>query len=130
MNNSLMKEPILQYKSKVYICKKLPSITDEDMNEVEQYAAPNKKPYFWNVQPVNQSSEVREFGQLVNSMRVAVIPKRIYLGKFTEFDKVYLETKPNNNELDYGDDADYRIYAIRPQNACIRIYFLKIVNNQ
>ncbi len=130
MNSSLMREPILKYKSKVYICKKLPSTIDEDRNEIQHYDSPNAKPYMWNVQPVNQSSEVKEFGQLVNSMKVAVISKSKYMGKFNEYDKVYLYTQPHINELENGDNADYRVYAIRPQNACIRIYFIKILNNQ
>ena len=128
VTDNLMNEPIFNYKSVIYIAKRLDPTLDDDLNEIEHYDLPKK--YVWNVQPVKADSEVREFGQLANSMRVAVIPKRIYLGKFHEFDKVYIETRPSNEELDYGDNADYRVYSIRPQNAVIRIYFLKLVNNQ
>lgn len=128
MMNNLMNEPIFNYKSVIYIAKKLDSTQDEDLNEIEHYATPKK--YIWNVQPISADSEVREFGQLANAMRVAVIPKRLYNGVFKEFDKVYIDNKPNSSELDNGDNADYRIYSIRPQNAIIRIYFLKLVKNQ
>lgn len=128
MMYNLSGEPIFKYKSKIYICKKLPSTRDDYMNEVEHYAKPEK--FVFNVQPVNAESEGREFGEVVSKMKVAVISKRRYNGKFKEYDKVYIDTKPTSEELEYGDNADYRVYGIRPQNACIRIYFIKLVNNQ
>lgn len=124
MMNNLSGEPIFKYKSTIYISKKLPTTQDEYMNEVENYGEPKK--FFFNVQPVNAESEGREFGQIVNKMKVAVVSKRKYLGKFQEYDKVYIDTTPSG-ESEYGANADYRIYGIRPQNACIRIYFLKLV---
>lgn len=123
----MYRESIFKYKSKIYVCKKLDTTQDENMNEIENYAEPIK--YIFNVQPVNASSEGREFGQLVNAMRVATIPKRKYIGKFNEYDKVYIDTVPSENEVDYGDNADYRIYSVRPQNTCIKVYFLKLVRN-
>lgn len=123
----MYKEPIFNYKSKIYICKKLGTAQDASMNEIEVFDEPVK--YMFNVQPVNASSEGKEFGQLVNAIRVATIPKRKYMGKFKEYDKVYIDTVPSENEVDYGDNADYRIYSVRPQNACIKIYFLKLVRN-
>ena len=123
----MYKEPVLNYKTKIYICKKTEVTQDEYLNQIETYDEPQK--FMWNVQPVNASSEGREFGQLVSALRVAVVPKRKYQGKFHEFDKVYIDTAPSDKELDYGDNADYRIYSIRPQNAVLKIYFLKLVNN-
>ena len=121
-------EPIFNYKTKIYIAKKLPSTQDEDMNEVENYAEPQK--YMFNIQPVKAESDRREFGEVVTRLKVAVIPKRIYKGKFNEYDKVYIDNTPDaETELDYGDNADYRIYAIKEQNVCIKLYFLKLVNN-
>jgi hypothetical protein len=123
----MYKEPIYNYKSRIYICKKTGVTQDEYLNQIETYDEPQK--FMWNVQPVNASSEGKEFGQLVSALRVAVVPKRKYQGKFHEFDKVYIDTAPSSEELDFGDNADYRIYSIRPQNAVLKIYFLKLVNN-
>lgn len=123
----LYKEPILNYKTRIYVAKRLDPIQDEDMNEIEVFDKP--KFFAFNVQPVSADSETREFGQLANSMRVAVISKRNYMGKFHEFDRVYIDNSPKG-ETEYGANADYRVYSIRPQNACIRIYFLKLVKNQ
>lgn len=127
MKGSLYNEPIMNYKSCVYISKKLPNTQDEFENDVEHYDKPKK--YFFSIQPLSAESEVREFGQLASSMRVAVASKRVFLGKFKEFDKAYIDTKPSDSEVEYGDNADYRIYGIRPQNAVIRIYFVKLVRN-
>ena len=122
----MFSEPIFNYKTKIYIAKRLEPIQDNDMNEIEVFDTPKK--YFFNIQPVSADSETREFGQLANSMRVATIPKRLYMGKFNEYDRVYIDTTPEN-ETENGENADYRVYSIRPQNACIIIYFKKLVSN-
>ena len=59
-------------------------------------------------------------------IKKAVIPIS-YKNKFKEFDKVYLDGATPNGELKFGDNANYRIYSIQPQNVAIMIYFLKIV---
>ena len=78
---------------------------------------------------MSADSEVREFGELANSMRVGVlIPRNAYLGKFNEFDLAYLDGASPNNERINGENANYRIYAIRPQNVVLKVYFLKITD--
>lgn len=121
---NISKQNVFDYKSKIYIAKYLETIEDNDLNQFKVYDKPIK--YIFNVQPVSADSEIKEFGELANSMRVAVIPKTKYNGKFNEFDAVYIDNSPEN-EINNGDNADYRIYSVRPQNMCIRVYFLKIV---
>lgn len=119
----------LQLKSKVYIAKYLETVQDENFNQKQVYDKPVK--YFFNIQPIRQESEIREFGELVNSMKVAVITEKVkYLNKFHEFDAAYLDGEEPIDELEYGDKANYRIYAVRNQNTIIRIYFIKKVINQ
>lgn len=113
-------------KSKIFVSKKLPSITDEYGNEITQYDEPQK--FIFNVQPLTEDSEIREFGELVNSMRrITITNKTKYLNVFTEFDKVYVDTIPNSNEIEYGENADYRIYLVRKQNTMIVVYLIKEV---
>lgn len=117
---------ILNYKSTIFICKKLGVFQDENLNQIEEYGEPIKCRF--NVQSVSEESEIREFGELAPSMKVALITeKNKYMNKFNEFDKVYVDTRPSDEEIKYGVNADYRIYSVRPQNSCIRIYLLKIV---
>lgn len=119
-------QPIRKFKSRIYIAKRTGYIQDEELNQFETFDAPVK--YYFNVQTVSTDSEIREFGENANSMKCISIPQKIkYLGKFNEFDKVYVNTEPNEDELNNGDDADYRIYSVRNQNACILIYLKKIV---
>lgn len=119
----------LKFKSKIYIAKYIETTQDENFNQVQVFAEPKK--YFFNVQPISLDSEIREFGELVRSMKVAVITQKDkYYNSFNEFDRAYLDDATPENELAYGDNANYRIYAVRKQNTIIRVYFLKIVNNQ
>lgn len=119
----------LKFNSKLFIAKYIDTIQDENLNQKQVFDKPQK--YFFNVQPVNQDSEIREFGELVNSMKVAVIPRKDkYLYKFHEFDVAYLDGQEPLGELEYGDKANYRIYAVRVQNTIIKIFFIKRVINQ
>ena len=123
------RQDIFKIKSKVYIAKYLSTEQDEHLNQKQVFAQPQK--YFFNVQPVTLESEIREFGELVRSMKVAVIPQKgKYQNSFDEFDRAYLDGVEPTDEVEYGDKANYRIYAVRKQNTIIRVYFLKIVNNQ
>lgn len=114
-------------KSKVYIASYLRTGQDEDLNQIKIYDEPVK--YMLNVQPVTETSQIRQFGELANSMRVAIVPKSKYLGKFKEFDVAYLDDATPLGELNNGDNANYRIYSVRNQNSIIMIYFVKMVEN-
>lgn len=120
------RQNILKLKSKVYIAKYLETVQDKYFDQKRVYAKPQK--YFFNIQPLTAESEISEFGELVNSMKVAVITeKQKYFDKFNEFDVAYLDGATPDGEAENGDKANYRIYAIRKQNTIIRIYFVKLV---
>lgn len=119
------RQNILNFKSNIYISKKLDVIQDENLNQKEIYDKPIK--YRFNVQGINEDSEIREFGEQANSMKKCLITEKSkYIGKFNEFDKVYIDTIPNN-EIENGNNADYRVYSVRNQNTCIMLYFIKLV---
>lgn len=122
---NVQKRSILNYKSNIYIAKKLDVVQDEYLNQEVIYDKPIK--YRFNVQGISEDSEIREFGENANSMMKAVIiDKAKYIGKFKEFDNVYIDTTPNG-EVKNGENADYRIYSVRNQNTSISLYFLKLV---
>lgn len=123
MTYNVNKTKILDYKTVIYVAAKMPSIIDEYENEKPQYAQPIK--YIFNIQPVNADSEIREFGELANQMKVATINKLLYDGLFHEYDKAYINTTPDG-EVSNGFNADYQIYSVRPQNSIIKVYFKKI----
>ena len=113
-------------KSTVYISKKIGTYDDDNGNEIPIYEKANK--YRFNIQPVNSASEIQEFGELAPKMKVAVITERYkYDNKFEEFDVAYLDGVNPNGEVIKGDNANYRVYAVQPQNMIIKLYFIKLV---
>lgn len=121
-------QPIHKVKSKVYIAKWLENTQDDYGNDINVYDKPQK--YMFNVQTLNETVEMEVFGRKVISSKViSITEKKKYLGKFKEFDVVYVDRSPEG-EVEYGDNADYFISGVRPQNTSIRIYLTKLTNEQ
>ena len=121
-------QPIHKVKSKIWIAKKLREDFDEYGNQIPIYDEPQK--YMFNVQTLSETSDIMEFGERVNSTKViSITEKKKYQGKFNEFDLVYVENTPEN-EVNNGDNADYKIVGVRNQNTSIRVYIQKLVNEQ
>ena len=117
-------------KSKCYIGSKLDSTFDDEGNEIKVYDKPQA--YSFNIQPVNSltasASEIQSFGENANKMKVAVITNRKkYDNKFKEFDLAYLDGATPDKETINGQNANYRIYSVQPQNVVIRVFFIKLV---
>ena len=112
-------------KSKCYIGSKLESEFDDYGNEITVYGTPEK--HRFNIQPVTSTSDIQEFGENSNKMKVAVITNRKkYEGKFKEFDCAYLDGASPEGETVNGEKANYRIYAVQNQNVIIRVFFIKL----
>ena len=121
-------QPIHKVKSKIYIASWLENIVDDYGNLINQYDEP--KPYMFNVQTLNESVSMQVFGrEVIASKVISITQKDKYLGKFKEYDLVYVDNIPEN-ELEYGDNADYFISGVRNQNTSIRIYLTKLQNEQ
>lgn len=113
-------------KSRCYIGSKLASTFDDSGNEIKNYDKP--KEYSFNIQPVTLSSDIQAFGENSNKMKVAVITNRKkYEGKFKEFDCAYLDGATPEGEKINGQNANYRIYSVQPQNVAIRVFFIKTI---
>lgn len=111
--------------SVIYISSKIGTKEDENHNKYPYYAKAER--FRWNIQTVKDESEQLEFGELASNMKVATIPYNgKYDNKFNEFDLAYLDGATPDDELIIGQNANYRIYAVRPQNNIIKIYFLKL----
>ena len=115
-------------KSKCYIGSKLDSIFDDYGNEIKVYDTPQE--YYFNIQPVSSlnTSEIQSFGENAERMKVALITNRAkYDNKFKEFDCAYLDGVTPDGESVNGQNANYRVYSVQPQNVAIRVFFIKIV---
>lgn len=109
----------------IYISSKLPSTEDKYGNEITNYD--KAKQYSFNISPIKDESEIKEFGELANKMKMATVNLFKYKDKFKDFDLAYLDGNSPKNELVNGENANYRIYTTKEQNAVLKIYFLKIV---
>lgn len=116
-------------KSNCYIAKKIGTQEDEFGNSYPIYDKPNEEPYKWNIQPVERSSENMAFGEAILGMKLAVITgseRDKYINEFKEYDLAYLDGATPNEESANGEHANYKIYAIEPQNVSLLIYFERI----
>lgn len=114
--------------SPCYIAKYKGEVEDSYGNKTPIYDAPNEKPYEWNIQNASQSSETYAFGEKIINMKVALlkgIDRDEFINQFSEFDLAYLDGATPDGEEVIGDNANYRIYAIKPQNVALLIYFEK-----
>lgn len=121
--------PVLKYRSKIYIASLITDDIeyDENGNEMQKYNTPIS--YMFNVQDNNDNSYITDYGYTTSSTKVVLITnKKKYLGKFKEFDRVYINTTPDG-EFENGDNADYRISAVRPQNTCIKLFIVKLTRD-
>ncbi len=110
----------------IFISPKIGVEEDEHHNKVAVYDVPKEYKH-WNIQYVKSQSEIMEFGQYAEKMRVATIPNTPqYANKFKEFDLAYLDGINPKGEIINGQNANYRIYSVRPQNNIIKVYFLAL----
>ena len=109
-----------------YIASLLRTEEDENGNEINYYA--KSKPYDFNIQPANGTTDIALYGERISKMYKAIISFSKFNGVFKEGDKAYLEgCKPiNETPNTYGSGANYKIVSVRPQNLGIMIYFEKI----
>ena len=114
----------IDWKKKLYIAPKTKIDYDDEGNEIIVYDKPIG-PLKFNYQPINSSSDIAEFGENAKIMQKAVIPIS-YKNQFKEFDVAYLDGATPNNEINHGDNANYRLLPPRNGNAVIIIYFEKI----
>lgn len=113
-------------KKRLYIAKVKDITQDDNGNEKVVYFRPEK--YYFNVMPLKEQSDIQAFGERAISTRVAVIrEKDKYLNEFKDLDVAYLEGATPNGELEYGDNANYYVYAVSPQNSILKVYFSKLV---
>ena len=111
------------WQKKCWIAKKIDTIEDDGGNLVDVYDEP--KPYEFNYQPIQSNADLMEFGEKASMMQKAIIPIK-YKNIFEEFDVAYLDGATPENELNFGDNANYKLYPPRNQNSVIQIYFERL----
>lgn len=115
----------LGWKKQLYIATRISVETDDYGNDVCTYNKPES--YMFNYQPANGQMEIELYGEKVTNMYKAVIPYSLYADKFKEGDVAYLLGVTPTREHENGDNANYVIKGVMPQNKVIILYFEKII---
>lgn len=114
---------IKNWKKTIYIASKIGTSEDDYANEIILYDEPVR--YQFNVQPLSSDVDLREFGEKASMVQKAVIPIK-YKNCFKENDIAYLDGVTPENEISYGDNANYKLKPPRIQNMAIVIYFERL----
>ena len=112
----------------LYIAPKGDITHDEYNNEIVTY----KEPFYFgrvNYQPLTKKeleAYVKVYGETKNSI-ISLLIDYTEDGKFKAFDLAYLYGATPENEVNYGDNANYIVRAYKPQNTKIMVIFEEIV---
>lgn len=121
------------FEKKLYIAKKLKVESNENGIDVEYFEKP--KLYNFNYQPVSGFLGLQQYGEEIGNVYRMFIDKALYQGKIKVGDRAYLSngeiTESDleqliQNEKDFGDNANYKIELVLPQNFKMQIDLIKI----
>ncbi len=116
------------WKKDMYIATKKEVVLDDYGNEVVKY---NEPFYFGkvNYQPLTtkqMEAYIRTYGETENNVVSCLIDfKDRY--KFNIFDVAYLYDTTPQGEIEYGDNANYKVRAFKPQNTKIMVILEEII---
>lgn len=112
----------------MYISRKEKVIYDDYNNEIVIYG----EPFYYgkvNYQPLTGKSleaYMKAYGETENNI-VSCLINHTDKDKFKAFDLAYLYGATPNGENKYGDNANYKIRAFKPQNTKIMVLMEEIV---
>lgn len=104
---------------------------DENYNEIVTY----KKPFYFgkvNYQPLTRKdleAYIKAYGETNNNI-VSCLIDYVDDGKFQQLDLAYLYGVTPENELQYGDNANYIVRSYKPQNTKIMVIFEELVKEE
>lgn len=123
-------------KHTLYIAKFDHDEEDEDGNVISVYSTPEYLGKF-NIQPLSASNsvayggiELQEFGNRVNRIKKVYLEYDEYYGRLHENDLAYLDNITPEGETVNGQNANYTVYSVRPQNRRIAVFFQKLPNKE
>ena len=111
---------------KIWIAPFVKKEKDIDGNIISIY----DKPYciYATINTLSGSAEIDVFGDRIKRMCKTMVPYRM-INKIKENDVAYLfDTSPEGEEI-YGENANYRVDAVLPQNIKAKVYFEKMIDD-
>ena len=115
----------------MYIATKKDVTYDDYNNEIVNY----NEPFFFgkvNYQPLTGKSleaYMQAYGETENNI-VSCLIDHADKDKFKAFDLAYLYGKTPKGENKYGDNANYKVRAFKPQNTKIMVLLEEIIKEE
>lgn len=115
----------------LYIASKNGVGYDEYLNQIVVY----DKPFYFgkvNYQPLTtkqMEAYMKAYGETENQI-ISCLINYTDDGKIKIFDKAYLYGAKPDNEIKNGDNANYLVKAVKPQNTKIMILFEEIIKEE
>jgi hypothetical protein len=112
-----------------YISNLISTTVDEYGNEINEYSTPIK--YKMNIQPTKTNSnlsssyELHMYGATIDKAYKALVSYD-FKDKVKEGDIAYLDGATPEGETVNGENANYIVQSVRPQNLATAIYFSKL----
>ena len=115
----------------MYIATKNEVVADDYDNEIVTY----NEPFFFgyvNYQPLTAKqleAYMKVYGETENNIVSCLIDYKDK-NKFNIFDLAYLYDATPTNEINYGDNANYKVRAFKPQNTKIMVILEEIIKEE
>lgn len=110
-------------KKKIWIASFVKNERDEEGNLISVF----KTPFYLHgsLNSLSGETEMQVYGEKINRMCKTVLPYR-YINDIKEKDVAYLYGVTPDEEILPGDNANYRVTTVRPQNIKVIVYFEKL----
>lgn len=121
----------VNWNKDMYIATKKDVTYDDYNNEIVNY----NEPFFFgkvNYQPLTGKSleaYMQAYGETENNI-VSCLIDHADKDKFKAFDLAYLYGKTPKEENKYGDNANYKVRAFKPQNTKIMVLLEEIIKEE
>lgn len=112
-------------KHKIYLASFIREDTDENGDPINIYGAPIQ--FESTLNSLSGSTDIAVYGDKISRMCKTLLDYDGWIDKIKEKDVVYLYGATPDNEEMNGDNANYKIVAVLPQNLKIQVYFERIV---
>lgn len=110
-------------KRKCHLASFLKTGKDDEGNPINIYDEPIV--FECSLNSVDAEYEIAIFGDKVNKMFKTVLDYKAWINKIKEKDAIYLFDSNPDNEYNHGDNSNYFVSSVRPQNKKIIVYFEK-----
>lgn len=111
-------------KQKIYLASFIREDTDENDDPINAYDIPIQ--FESTLNSLSGSTDIAVYGDKISRMCKTLLDYDEWIDKIKEKDVVYLYGATPDNEEMNGDNANYKVVAVLPQNLKIQVYFERI----